>query len=418
MSTTYLDMLVEKRQQAWHEQKSILDRAVEESRDITPEEQAIVARTDEAMDRYDAEVRRAKARMDAAEKLDTFRDEMSPSIQSARDERRDATDAELLAQLFSGERRFVDFSGPGVGYRYGDHIRDLELRALQSAGGSAVQTSFYDALMIYERTDIPMFATSTVIEAPSGAPLTFPRLTADPSTSGTITAEAGGITEADPTISSVNLGAFKYPAATIWSWELDQDNVIGLEDVIARSLARQLRITNIGGHLATGTGTVQPWGIVARAGNGGTASGTTSNTSLDTFFGPADLIDLKFTLAAGYRARGAFMVATTAFAKMRKFRDSNKQFLFQPSLAAGMPDTFDGDPVYENPSLAAVASATKSVLYGDLSRYFIKRVSPVRIQVSDDYKFSTDQRAIKVVERVDGDLIDTAAVNYLVSANV
>lgn len=417
MSTTYLDMLVEKRQQAWHEQKAILDLAVAESRDITPEERETIERTDKAMDQYDAEAKRAKARMDATEKLDEFRSEMAPRIEAAREERREATDSELLRQLFSGERRSVDFHGPQLGYRYGQHVRDLEVR-LQSAGGSAIETTFYDALMIYERTDIPMFAVATVIEAPSGAPVTFPRLTADPSTSGTVTAEtSGGIIEADPTISSVNLGAFKYAAATLWSWELDQDNVIGLEDVIARSLARQLRITNIGGHLATGTGTVQPWGIVARAGNGGTASGTTSNTSLDTFFGPADLIDLKFSLAAGYRARGAFMASSGAFKKLRKFRDSNKQFLFNPSLQAGMPDTFDGDPVYENPSMAAVASISKSVVYGDLSRYFIKRVNPVRVQLSDDYKFNTDQRAIKVVERVDGDLIDTAAVNYLISAD-
>ena len=40
---------------------------------------------------------------------------------------------------------------------------------------------------------------------------------------------------------------------------------------------------------------------------------------------------------------------------------------------------------------------------------------PLRVEVSDEYKFSTDQRAIKVVERTDGDLVDTASVAYLVS---
>ena len=139
---------------------------------------------------------------------------------------------------------------------------------------------------------------------------------------------------------------------------------------------------------------------------------------LDTFFGPIDLIDLKFTRAAPYRDRGTFIAATTAISKMRKFRDSNKQFLFQASLVAGTPDTFDGNPVVENPAMAAVASATKSVAFGDMGRFFVKRVTPVRMQLSDEYKFSTDQRALKVVERVDSDLLDTIAVAYLVSADV
>ena len=67
--------------------------------------------------------------------------------------------------------------------------------------------------------------------------------------------------------------------------------------------------------------------------------------------------------------------------------------------------------------MAAVASATKSVAYGDFSRYFVRK-TPTRVDMSQDYKFSTDQLALRTVERVDGDLIDTVSVAYLVSANV
>jgi HK97 family phage major capsid protein len=67
--------------------------------------------------------------------------------------------------------------------------------------------------------------------------------------------------------------------------------------------------------------------------------------------------------------------------------------------------------------MAAVASASKSVAFGDFKRYFVRRVLPVRVEVSKDYKFNTDQIAVKVVERVDGDLIDTNAIAYLVSDN-
>ena len=48
----------------------------------------------------------------------------------------------------------------------------------------------------------------------------------------------------------------------------------------------------------------------------------------------------------------------------------------------------------------------------------MQRVNPVRVELSRDYKFSTDQVAIKVAERVNGDLLDTAAIAYLVNTNL
>lgn len=385
------------------------------------------ATSDEAveMDAWEADIKRLDEERDRAARVEALRamsDELrgvvSPNVEEARAERRDPSDREVLQKLWNGEIMLARFGPPEGDHRdLTDRVRSIEKRALQSAGGSAIETSFYDQLMVYERTWVPMLNIARLVDLPTGAPRVFPRLTADVATSGTVTAEAGGITEADATISAITLTAYGYKAISLWSWELDQDNVIGLEEAIGDSLARQLSITSIGAHLTTGTGTVQPWGIVSRAGNGGTAGGTSTGSATDTFFSPSDLIDLKFTLAKPYRDRGSWVVSTTAFAKMRKFKDSNKQFIFQASLVAGEPDVFDGRPIYENPAMAAVASATKSVVFGDMNRYVVKRVTPVRLQPSDDYKFSTDQRALKLVERIDADLVDTAAANYLVSSN-
>ena len=57
--------------------------------------------------------------------------------------------------------------------------------------------------------------------------------------------------------------------------------------------------------------------------------------------------------------------------KARKFTDKNGQYLWQPAIAQGQPDLFDGQAVFEDPYLAAPASITKSVLYGDLSAWTI-----------------------------------------------
>jgi HK97 family phage major capsid protein len=288
-------------------------------------------------------------------------------------------------------------------------------RALQSAGGSAVPTLFYDKVAWYARTATPMLDGSivTVVNRDTGNPIVFPRLTADPSTGGTVTAEGGAITEADATISSVTVTPKAYKLISLWSRELDTDEAIGLEDLLARSVARQLALS-AGAKLTTDTGT-DAAGIVYRAELGGTATGTAGNTTLDTFFGPADLIDLKYSRPLDVRARGAFMVSTTAMSKIRKMRDSNRQFLLNPAVSGGVP-TFDGSPVYENPSMAAVASATKSVLFGDMAAYHTVRL-PVRVELSIDYKFGVDQVALRVVDRVSGDLPDVTAIAYQVAAN-
>lgn len=403
--SNYAQMAHDKRNEAIGSLQHYLDQIAVEGRAMTAEERERVEKMEHDAQYWSEESQRALRAGALSKAADELRGDLAPRIESARDERRDATDAEMINQMFRGEIRGFTSTG------------DPEYRALQSAGGSAIPVTFYDTVTVYLRDMTPMMRGDlfTILNTPTGEAITLPRLTADPSFGGTVTAEAGGITEADPTLSSVQLDSYKFAGISLWSAELGIDNVIGLQDLVARALARDIGY-RIGAALTTGNGTGTANGIVTAAGNGGTASGTASNTSLDTYFGPSDLIDLKYSLAGGYRQVGTFLASTTAMQKMRKFRDSNKQYLFTSSLVAGQPDMFDGSPVVENPALAAVASASKSVLFGDLSRYFIRRC-PVRVDVSSEYKYSTDQLAIRYIERIDGDLVDTAAVKYLVSAN-
>lgn len=395
----YIESLYTRKREAWEQAKGLLDRADGEKRELTAEESEQWDRLNETMTNANDQIKRWEQTEAAARAADALREDVTKAIASTGHE---PTDSDIV-RLIKGE------------------INEFELRAMSTAGGSAIETSFYDRLIVYERSLVPMLSVATVLNTSSGAPITFPRLTADTSAAGTVTAEAGGLTEADPTISSVNLTAFKYGAVTLWSRELDEDviDAIALEDVLAQSIARNMSISGYGAHLTTGTGTVQPWGVVARATNGGTASGTSVGSATDTYAAPYDLVGLFYGLAVPYRNAATWMVSTTAAQAMRGFRDSNRNFIWEPgdfSNNAGV-DRFLGRPVVENPAMAALGSASKSVLCGDFSRYFIRQL-PLRIERSTEYKFSNDQLAIKVVKRIDGDLIDTAAIRYLVSVAV
>lgn len=399
----YVKELHDRRARALDDARRLLDRADAERRDLTASEDAAWRRLHDTITNVDDQLRRWEGDKRAAATAD--------------DLRRDITRATYIGSTYAdGGTLRAGFAEARDG-RASAFDSDLspEFRALASAGGSAIATSFYEAVTVYERNHSPIMRLATVLANTSGAPIVLPRLTADTNVAGTATAEEAGITEADPTISSVTLGALKYAAITLWSAELDQDNVVNLEDLVARSSARQLAESGFYNHFTNGTGTVQPWGFVARASVAGTAAGT-AVTGGANYVGWTDVADLYGSVASGYADNGTFLCSPTAYTAALKWRDTTGQPILQTGFEDGTARLF-GRPVVRDPNMAALGSATKSWAFGDFSRYFITRVTPARIEISRDYKFSTDQIAIKVVERVDGDLVDTAAVKVLVSAN-
>jgi HK97 family phage major capsid protein len=102
--------------------------------------------------------------------------------------------------------------------------------------------------------------------------------------------------------------------------------------------------------------------------------------------------------------------------KARKWTDSQGRYLWQPAISQGQ-GSLDDQPVWEDPGLASPASATKSVLYGDWSSAVILKMMPLRVQISQDYRFNQDQLAVKCVLRVGAAVMDPAAAAALVSAN-
>ena len=84
---------------------------------------------------------------------------------------------------------------------------------------------------------------------------------------------------------------------------------------------------------------------------------------------------------------------------------------------AGQPETLLGRPIYENPAMAN-GSAAKAVAFGDFSRYIVHRVTPTRVEASIHSSWTTDEIQLRVIERVDGDLVNGDAIAYLVGAAV
>lgn len=410
--SAYLSRLYDEYRRAAEAGKAPMELAATENRDMTPEENEIVDRAFADVTRLKGEIDKVQGFEELRKAGDAFREIAVPVVEAATGKA--PSDAELFRAMLRNGGEFES--------RTTRHLQDIDpalaLRALQSAGGSAIETSFADFVSVFERTFTPMLRPDvvTVLNRADGSPLVLPRLTADPNHGGTVTAEAAGINELDPTISSVQLNPYKYAITNLWSSELAADNTIGLEELLAESTARELGI-DIGAHLTTGNDSGVPNGFINAGANGGTATGT--GTTFGTYFGGTDLIDLFYSRAAGYRnAPGAaWMANATTLAQIRKSRDTTGQLLWQPSYILGQPESLLGKPIYENPAMAS-GSAAKAVAFGDFKRYIVARVVPIRVESSIHYKFNTDQLAMRTIERVDGDLPNTDAIAYLVNAAV
>lgn len=418
MSDAYTNRLNDTQNELAHRMDEILDAAAAENRDLTPEENENLTKWDADYDRVAADKKRL---LDIAEKTkasDAFRAAIEPVLRESRIVTPEMDERKRLIKIVNGESWQVPTRNvEGVPFFHSDgFLNSMEARALQSAGGSAVPTVFADFVTVYERTLNPTLALARVISGPSGEPFVFPRLTADTSAGGSVTAEAGGITVGDATISSVTINVYKKAWISAWSAELNQDNVIGLEGLIAEAISRPLGI-NWGSAFTVGTAAADgAEGFIKVGTNGGTAQGTADGTSKDTFFGWTDLVDLLYGLPAPYRLNSTFQASNTALAKIRKFRDSTNAPIWSAPIAAGQPELVLGRPIYENPAMAAVASASKSVACGDFSQYIVRSVEPMRVDLSSEFYFGTDSLALRVVTRRGGDLPDTTAIRFLVSA--
>jgi HK97 family phage major capsid protein len=233
------------------------------------------------------------------------------------------------------------------------------------------------------RTNAQVFTTS------SGENLLVPATT----THGvaTLVAEAGAFLENDPQFKQVTMNAYKFGSLIQVSTELIQDSAINLLEYLGRAVGISIG-TATGAYNVTGTGSAQPQGIANAP-----VVGKQSATAFASGYAEADLIDLYHSVVSGYRARGDWIMTDLSAAFVRKMRDDSGagagtgNFLWQPGMQAGMPDTLFGRPVVTDPNVTGTFAASAYIIaFGDFSAYFAFRdVNSVQFDRSDDFAFST-----------------------------
>ena len=219
--------------------------------------------------------------------------------------------------------------------------------------------------------------------------------------------EGGALTFGEATFDQIMLDAYKLHVAIKVTEELLYDNAFNLESYIIDQFGKALANAEEDAFL-NGDGTGKPTGIF-NAEKGGQFNTTTSGNAISA----DDIITLIYNLKRPYRKNAAFITNDKTLAAIRKLKDNNGVYLWQPALTAGEPDRILGYAVHTSEYAPEAAAGTAAMAFGDFSYYNIGDRGTRSMQELKELFAGNGMVGYVMKERVDGRLILPEAVQIL-----
>lgn len=220
--------------------------------------------------------------------------------------------------------------------------------------------------------------------------------------------EEGIIPESDDSFGQVSIGAYKLATMIKVSEELLNDSVFNLESYITKEFARRIGNKEEEAFFV-GDGTGKPTGLLNTTGGGqvGVTTGSATAITLD------EVLDLFYSLKAPYRNKAVFVMNDATIKAIRKLKDGNGQYLWQPSLQAGTPDTILNRPLHTSAYVPTIAATAKTIVLGDFSYYWVADRQGRVFKRLNELFAATGQVGFIATQRVDGKLILPEAIKIL-----
>lgn len=391
----------------------------EEITDTTPE--ARVAEIDEGHDKAMAEYDKLEARIARETAI-----EEREALLNAADDRRPLgenravkpgqEDTRTPEELHSDAlRSFIRFGKEGMTPEQRKILErnKTEERAqsvgTNTAGGYLVPAIFQEELIKSLKAWGPMLdpGVTRLLRTATGAAITFPTMN-DTANVGALIAENAQVSTSEVAFGTKTIDAFKYTSGvTLISDELLQDAVIDVEQIVRDAMAERIgRIANT--HLTTGDGSSKPNGIVTAAGTQAAAG-----AAAITF---DDMINLEHAVDPAYRSDPsvAWMFNDGTLKALRKLKDLNGAYIWQPAdVKAGAPATILGYGYAVNQAVADIGTGAKSVVFGAMNKYLVRLVNEFAMKRLVERYADYGQVGFIGFARLDGELLDTAAVKTL-----
>ena len=219
--------------------------------------------------------------------------------------------------------------------------------------------------------------------------------------------EEGTIPDSDDTFGQITIGAHKVATMIKVSDELLQDSVFNIESYIAAEFARRIGAAEEEAFI-TGNGTGKPTGLLHATNGAGIGVTTNGNTPTAD-----EIFDLIHSIKSVYRKKAIFLLNDSTLKALRKLKDGQGQYLWQPGLKEGQPDTLLNYRLVTSPFMPEIDSGNKVILFGDFKSYWIADRQGRSFQRLNELYAATGQVGFRATQRVDGRLVLAEAMKCL-----
>ena len=289
-------------------------------------------------------------------------------------------------------------------------VTDVEIRnALQvgkdSEGGYLVPDEFEETLISALNEDNVVRQLSHRFTTASGAHK-IPVVTSRGSASWVD--EEGAVPEAGDVFGQQLIGAHKVATLVKVSEELLHDSAFDLEDYFIGEFKRRIGNKEEEAFL-TGDGVNKPTGIFHTTGGpevGVTAAAAAAVTA-------DELIDLYYSLNSAYRKDAVWLLNDATMKNIRKLKDQNGQYLWQPALHEGGYDTLIGKRLYTSPFAPTLAAGARTIAFGNFRFYWIGDRQGITFKRLNERYAETGQIGFLASKRLDARLILPEAIKVL-----
>ncbi len=230
------------------------------------------------------------------------------------------------------------------------------------------------------------------------------------------TAENAAYQVSNPTFDQTSIDAHKLTDLAKVSIELLQDSMFDIPSYLSAEFSRAFGIAEEEA-FCTGDGNGQPLGIFTHVYDGTTHKDAfqlgkeTANAATVT---ADEILDLVYSLKSPYRRNAKFLLHEKTVAAIRKLKDGNGVYMWQPALTAGEPDRLLGYPVVCSPYVPQLGTAGNLVAaFGDFKNYWIADRMGITVQRLNELYATNGQVGFIATKRVDAKPILSEGVKLL-----
>lgn len=401
-----INALKEQRAAVIAEARKILDKAEVEKREMTGEEKQEWEKRHAEAEKQGAEIATLEKQLEAERSIvlpDGREQPPKPETRAEREKR--AFEKYLrvgLAEMTPDERDCMK------------HVsaRDLTTATSGSYGGYTIPVGlaadFDKALLDFGG----MLQASTILRTASGNTMYLPSANDTGNSASKLDEATQNTGTTAPVFGRIQLDSYMYVTDIVKvSEQLARDSAYDiaayLRDALAERLGRGLNAA-----MTTGDGSGDPNGIVT-AGTSGVTTAAQAAITAD------ELIDLVHSIDPAYRKLGcAWMFEDATLKAIRKLKDGQGNYLWQPGIRTDVPDTIYGYPYIINQDVATIAHSAKPVLFGLLKKYIVRLVGQPAIFRFNEKYMDYLEIGFMGFQAADGDLQDagTHPVKFITMA--